>query len=109
MTVRVSDPRKHTAFTRQLRSGHKVRALVAMAESLQRPTLEARSCPADRGDAAIVNLAFRRSLRGRALARMRIDENGCTSVSFWRGKAKQPYLEAGESIKVLHRLLGRRV
>ena len=100
--VRGRDERHHIRFTTIIRAPSTLRKLVAVIEGLRRPSDAASSCPANTGRDPIVTIAFRGTENSRALARVRIDDNGCGSVRFWSGGRQLP--ELGEARQVTAKL-----
>jgi hypothetical protein len=110
VTVTVKDRRHRVSFVENVKARAAVEAIVALIEGLQRPGESTSSCPADSGNDPTIELAFRTTPGAPPLVRVHIDDNGCGSVSFWRGAREQPLLgEASEATQKLQKLLARRL
>ncbi len=106
VSVKVRDPRKHINSLRHIGSPGALAPIVAVIEELQRPEGGASSCPADNGREQVITLMFRRRDGAPPVVRVRIDDNGCGSVRFFKGGREEPDLgEPSQATRRLHAIL----
>lgn len=111
--VNARDPEHHVSFKRVVRDRATVRRLVALVEhtKLAPPLIgNERLCPLDTGRASVVALSFRGRAHQRPLARLKINENGCSYVELRvHGQGERELQGAFETAGKLEKVLDHRL
>lgn len=106
VTITARDRARHISLQRTLTNHGPVNRIIALVESLPLAQGDSYHCPADTSRRPIIQMLLRRTATSPPLARLRINDNGCGSVTLRiRGHAQPPLGGAEEATEALRALL----